>query len=193
MSDKFISTDNLAVYNGLIRGDTTPLEDSTPSTGTSKKFARADHVHPHDSTKVDKVTGKGLSSEDFTTAEKTKLSNFPDASNIVLTTQKGQSNGVCELDANGLIPTSRFPSFVDDVIEAYPVSGATELTAGWLSLTSGGSAFSPETGKIYILMEATTSYAVNSQFRWSGTTYIKMLDGGMRPATTAEIEAIVNS
>lgn len=193
MGDTFISTDNLAVYNGLIRGDTTPLEDGSPSTGVSKKFARSDHVHPHDSTKVDKVTGKGLSTEDFTSAEKSKLAEFPSAGDVVLKSQKGQASGVCELDSNGLIPTERFPSFVDDVIEAYPVSGATELTAGWLSRTSGGTALSPETGKIYILMAATSTYAVNSQFRWSGTTYIKMLDGGMRPATTAEIEAIVNA
>ena len=167
--------------------------DGTGATGTSKKFARADHVHPSDSNKVDKETGKGLSTNDYTTEEKTKLANTPEANNILLVSQKGAVSGVAELDANGKVPSSQLPSFVDDVIESYPVSGATELSAGWLSATSGGAPFNPESGKIYILMAGSTSYAANTQFRWGGTAYVKMLDGGIRPITSAEIQAIVNS
>lgn len=33
--------------------------------------------------------------------------------------EKGEANGVAELDANGLVPAEQLPSFVDDVIEAY--------------------------------------------------------------------------
>src|SRR6476661_299635 len=29
--------------------------------------------------------------------------------------QRGIANGVCDLDASGLVPSSRLPSFVDDV------------------------------------------------------------------------------
>ena len=32
--------------------DDLPLADGTASAGISKKFSRADHVHPHDSTKI---------------------------------------------------------------------------------------------------------------------------------------------
>lgn len=52
---------------------TTPKMDGTASVGTETKFAAGDHVHPSDSTKVDKETGKGLSTNDYTTAEKDKL------------------------------------------------------------------------------------------------------------------------
>jgi hypothetical protein len=92
---------------------------------------------------------------------------------------------------NGIIDASNLPSFVDDVIEAYPRSGQTELSQNWLSETSGGSALTPETGKIYILMADSTSYATNTQFRWSGTAYVKMLDGGVTSITNAEIDTIV--
>lgn len=47
-----------------------PKMDGTAALGTDGGFARGDHVHPHDTTKVDKVEGKGLSTEDFTTEEK---------------------------------------------------------------------------------------------------------------------------
>lgn len=190
---EYLDKDGLTLYNTLIRGDTTPVMDGTASTGSSKKFARADHIHPSDTSKVDKETGKGLSTNDFTTSEKTKLDELPTGPEIVLKTTVGQSNGVASLDANGKVPTTQLPSFVDDVIESYPVSGATELSAGWLSATSGGAPFTPESGKIYILMEDSASYATNTQFRWGGTAYVKMLDGGIRSITSAEIQAIVNS
>ena len=90
----------------------------------------------------------------------------------------------------GKIPAAKLPSYVDDVIEGYPVSGATELAAGWLE-TEDGSAITPEKGKIYVLMVATNSYAANSQFRWGGSTYVPMTDGsGFSPITTAEIDAL---
>lgn len=53
-----------------------PLMDGTAAVGTSVKYAREDHVHPSDTTKVDKVTGKGLSTNDFTDALETKLNGI---------------------------------------------------------------------------------------------------------------------
>ena len=77
--------------------------------------------------------------------------------------------------SGGMIDPSMLPSYVDDVIETYPRSGQTELTSTWLSLTNGGSALTPETGKIYVLLTASTNYPANSQFRWSGTAYVELL------------------
>lgn len=54
----------------------TPKMDGTGAVGTSAKYAREDHVHPSDTTKVDKVTGKGLSTNDFTDALETKLNGI---------------------------------------------------------------------------------------------------------------------
>lgn len=94
---------------------------------------------------------------------------------------------------NGVIDASNLPSYVDDVIEAYARSGQTALSQNWLSTTSGGSALTPETGKIYVLMADSGDYAANTQFRWGGTSYVKLSDGGVSSITNAEIDTIVAS
>lgn len=275
------------IPSGVEKSTTTPLMDGTASVGSEVKFSAGDHVHPHDSTKVDVVSGKGLSTNDYTTTEKNKLAGIasgaevnqnafsnvkvgsdtisadsktdtlelvagtnisltPDTTNDKVTiafsgtipsgadeisftdstqswqgyddvtdvegalvaigeeladfgstyieeSQKGANNGVAPLNASGKIESQYLPSYVDDVIEAYPRSGQTELSQNWLSLTSGGSALTPEAGKIYVLMADSTNYSANSQFRWGGTTYVKLSDGGVSSITNAEIDTIVAS
>lgn len=272
---------------GVEKSTTTPLMDGTASVGSETKFAAGDHVHPHDTTKVDVVSGKGLSTNDYTTTEKDKLAGIasgaevnqnafsnvkvgsttiaadsktdtlelvagtdisltPDATNDKVTiafngtipsgadeisfndstqswqgyddvtdvesaliavgtelaafgtdyvrnSQKGAANGVAPLNASSKIDSQYLPSYVDDVIEAYPRSGATELSSTWLSLTNGGAALTPEAGKIYVLMADSTNYSANSQFRWGGTTYVKLSDGGVSSITNSEIDTIVAS
>ena len=139
-----------------------PTMDGTAASGTDWLYARADHVHPSDTSRI-------------------------------ATSAIGQANGVCPLNANTKIDTTYLPSYVDDVIEAYEVSGATELSSGWLSSTNGGAALTPESGKIYVLMadSVSTTYSANSQFRWGGSAYVKMNDGGVSAITNAEIDTIV--
>lgn len=115
------------------------------------------------------------------------------AQTFVAKASVGAANGVAPLDANSKIDSQYLPSYVDDVIEAYPVSGATALSAGWLSATSGGSALTPEAGKIYVLMADSGDYSANTQFRWGGTTYVKLSDGGVSSITNAEIDTIIAS
>lgn len=95
--------------------------------------------------------------------------------------------------SNGIIDASVLPSFVDDVIEAYAISGATALAADWLSETSGGTALTPEAGKIYVLMADSGDYSANTQFRWGGSAYVKLNDGGVTEITNSEIDTIVAS
>lgn len=64
--------------------------------------------------------------------------------------QKGQPNGLAELDGAGLVPASQLPSYVDDVLEFntrsdFPATG--------------------ESGKVYIAKDTNVTY------RWGGTTY----------------------
>ena len=71
----------------------------------------------------------------------------------IASTLKGANNGVAELDANGLVPSSQLPSFVDDVLEystksSFPTSG--------------------ETGKIYV------DTSTNITYRWSGSAYVEI-------------------
>ncbi len=49
--------------------------------GIELAFARGDHVHPSDTTKVDKIAGKGLSTYDFSFDYKTKLDGIEKGAN----------------------------------------------------------------------------------------------------------------
>lgn len=75
---------------------------------------------------------------------------------------KGAKNGVASLDANGLVPSSQLPSYVDDVLEGYIASDAKNFYKD----SSKSSAYSPETRKIYV------DLTNNKTYRWSGTTYV---------------------
>lgn len=71
----------------------------------------------------------------------------------IATTAKGAASGVAELDANGKIPSSQLPSYVDDVLE-YSAKASFPATG--------------ETGKIYV--DTTT----NLTYRWSGSAYVEI-------------------
>lgn len=332
------STSNVVqIPSGVSPSTTTPKMDGTASKGSETAFARGDHVHPSDtsrvptsrtingqalssdvditaedieaiggiyqsadclaeeilhldtllSTKVDKVTNKGLSTNDYTTTEKNKLAGIaagaqvnvlegvqmngtnlaitskkvnvpvftgatssaagtvglvpePSAStsptpanqylaadgtwrtvgvravqsgstegglnvitltnaigtlfNAIASSAKGNANGVCPLDANSKVDAQYLPSYVDDVIEAYARSGQTALSQNWLATGSAsGTVITPEAGKIYVLMADSGDYAANTQFRWGGTAYVKLADGGVSSITNAEIDTIVAS
>lgn len=102
---------------------------------------------------------------------------------------------------NGIIDASNLPSFVDDVIEAYAyeTEQSTPYDEGWL-YDANNTHISPEAGKIYVIIGArdTTvhpgagSYYLD-QYRWGGTSYIKLNDGGVSAITNAEIDTIVAS
>lgn len=64
------------VPDGSVASTTVPLMNGTAATGSETAFARGDHVHPSDTSKVDKITGKGLSTNDYTTEQKTKLAGI---------------------------------------------------------------------------------------------------------------------
>lgn len=171
--------------------------DSEASTGTSEVLA----VNPKQlATKVNKLT-TGPSAGTYTkvtvnadglvtTGTTLAASDIPDISaTYIAVTQKGVANGVASLDSDGKVPTSQLPSYVDDVVDTYIVSGATPLSAGWLSLTDGGSALTPETGKIYVVL--TDGQYKNKTYRWSGSTYVEISEApGQATESTAGIAAI---
>lgn len=191
---------------------TTPKMDGTAAVGSETKYAKGDHVHPTDTSRqkdlgIDsiglftsspnnieymKVVADGIASY-LLTMNGLDTVNGIVAATYVAKSSVGAASGVAPLDANSKIDSQYLPSYVDDVIEAYPVSGATALSAGWLSATSGGSALTPEAGKIYVLMADSGDYAANTQFRWGGTTYVKLSDGGVSSITNSEIDTIVAS
>lgn len=83
-------------------------------------------------------------------------STFQPAGSYVLASEKGANSGVATLGADGKVPASQLPSFVDDVIEvanaaARPVTG--------------------EAGKIYVTLDD------NKTYRWGGSTYVEISAG----------------
>lgn len=140
--------------------------------------------------KTTTVNGHSLSDNITVTKSDVGLSNVTNEAQIPLT-QKGTSNGVCPLNANSKIDSTYLPGYVDDVIEAYARSGQTALSSTWLATGSAdGPVITPETGVIYILMADSGNYAANSQFRWGGTEYVKLNDGGVSSITNSEIDTI---
>ena len=172
------------------------------------KIANVDGLDSALDGKVNTVSGKGLSTNDYTTTEKNKLAGIANgatanigtvtqvkvgstaynpssgvvslpayptslpASDVsswakasskptytasevgaIATTAKGAASGVAELDANGKVPSSQLPAYVDDVLE---------YTAKSSFPTTG------ETGKIYV--DTTT----NLTYRWSGSAYVEI-------------------
>ena len=76
------------------------------------------------------------------------------------TSLKGSANGLAELDANGKVPSSQLPSFVDDIIEGYLSGGKFYKESAHTTEITG------ETGKIYI------DLATNKTYRWSGSAFV---------------------
>lgn len=115
---------------------------------------------------------------------------YSNSSKVLNSAQVGVANGICPLNSSMKIESSYLPSYVDDVVEAWPDATETELSRNWLLDEEMGTIITPEAGKIYVLMADSTSYNAGAQFRWGGTTYVKLNDGGISSITNAEIDAI---
>lgn len=97
--------------------------------------------------KTRKINGKALTAD--VTLSASDVSAIPSS-------QKGQANGVAELDSSGKVPSTQLPSYVDDVLEldnrtGFPATG--------------------EAGKIYVAKDT------NKTYRWSGTAYVEIAGG----------------
>lgn len=146
------------IPEGAEASSTTPKMDGTAAVGSETKFARGDHVHPSDTSKADKTATVSNVAYDGTNKKITKTINGTTSDVITIATLKdelgaGDPNGLAELDANGLVPASQLPSYVDDVLEYASLS----------NFPATG-----ETGKIYVALDT------NKTYRWSGTTYVEI-------------------
>lgn len=84
----------------------------------------------------------------------------------------GSVNGVAQLDANGLVPSSQLPSFVDDILEGYLYNNAFYIEATHTTVMPS------ENGKIYVNLHD------NTQYRWSGTSYTQISKSLVNGETT---------
>lgn len=91
---------------------------------------------------------------------------------------RGAKNGVASLDADGRVPSSQLPSYVDDVIEGYYYNDKFYKESAHTTEITG------EGGKIYVDLSTNLSY------RYGGSTYVQITSSDMVAITNAEIDAI---
>lgn len=131
-------------------------------------------------TKIDKEISDRTSAD---TALKTELTEGIDevlAALNAFKATKAQANGLASLDENGKVPAGQLPSYVDDVIDVYAtydVSDTNEVTNIKLYTDADHTtAVVGEAGKSY---NDITPGHPGYQFRWSGTTWVQIVSGGL--------------
>jgi hypothetical protein len=131
-------------------------------------------------TKIDKEISDRTSAD---TALKTELTEDIDevlAALDAFKATKAQANGLASLDENGKVPAGQLPSYVDSVIDVYAtydVSDTNEVTNIKLYTDADHTtAVVGEAGKTY---NDITPDHPGYQFRWSGTTWVQIVSGGL--------------
>lgn len=157
---KFITAKD--VPEGAVASTTTPKMNGTAAVGSETAFARGDHVHPKDTSKLN-TDGDG---SNVTVAFEAAAKREAPVSGEKLSVLLGK---VLKFFSDLKVPANQLPSYVDDVVDAYIRTGVTALGANWLSKTSGGAALTPESDKIYVILSE--GEYQNKTYRWSGTTY----------------------
>lgn len=89
------------------------------------------------------------------------------------------------LDSNGLIDSTVLPSYVDDVVEGYLVTG-DDSSLTFYEDAEHTTAITGERGKIYIDI----TEGSNRSYRFSGSTYVEITSTDMVELTSDEIQAI---
>lgn len=145
----------LVKLNGIEAGANKITVDDTLSTTSTNpvqnKVVKTELDSKVPSTRT--VNGKALSSN---------ITLSADDVGAIPASQKGAKNGVASLDANGFVPASELPSYVDDVLEGY----ISDDLKTFYKDAEKKSAYTGETGKIYVDLDNRKTY------RWSGSTYV---------------------
>ena len=157
------------VYNGNdgsgAAGSAMPLEDGTAEVGTATAYSREDHRHPSDTSKVDVVSGKGLSENDFTNALKNKLDGIESGA-----TANEASDATPQPDGTGAAGSSDDYARADHVHPTdtsrqqkniYFGSAAPECTVGsWTQQSTPTVLGFPYRADIYVAGVTSSMYAI---------------------------------
>ena len=141
-------------------------------------------------TKIDKVTGKSLSTNDYTTDDKTKVGNLPNNTNAELD-GKGNTNTFFITDPTTLtIPVASWVtntvSTEADELEAYPfmafVPIPTNLTGNVAVSTTDGGEITPK------FTQATDGIMAQPSYTAAGGVYILATEAYTEAITLAKVE-----
>ena len=131
-------------------------------------------------TKIDKEISDRTAADTALKTELTEDINDVLAALNAFKATKAQANGLASLDENGKVPAGQLPSYVDDVIDVYAtydVSDTNEVTNIKLYTDENHTtAVVGEAGKSY---NDITPDHPGYQFRWSGTTWVQIVSGGL--------------
>ncbi len=202
------------VPEGAVASTTPPKMDGTATVGTETAFARGDHIHPKDTTKVDKVSGKGLSTNDLTNALKTNYDSAYTHSTSAHAPSDAEKNIIVGVKQNGTaltpdasravditVPTkvsdlANDTGFItaDEVPETYTLPNATTSTLGGVKV---GTNINVNAGTISVANGSTSakgvvqmSDATNSDVSTTAATSkavkaaYDLANGKQSPATT---------
>lgn len=157
--------DNIASVGGEPNVITAITAGGTAVTINNKTAAiPAATISAYGVVKVDNAVNDTSTNPVQNKAVKAAITNAIANAAYIPTSQKGANSGVAELDANGKVPSSQLPSYVDDVIEGYK-SGADFFED---SAHTASKKITGETGKIYV------DLSTNVTYRWSGTAYVEI-------------------
>ncbi len=131
-------------------------------------------------TKIDKEISDRTAADTALKTELTEDINDVLAALNAFKATKAQANGLASLDENGKVPAGQLPSYVDNVIDVYAtydVSDTNEVTNIKLYTDENHTtAVVGEAGKSY---NDITPGHPGYQFRWSGTTWVQIVSGGL--------------
>ena len=131
-------------------------------------------------TKIDKEISDRTAADTAMKTELTEDINDVLAALNAFKATKSQANGLASLDENGKVPANQLPSYIDDVIDVYAtydVSATNEVTNIKLYTDEDHTtAVVGEGGKSY---NDITPDHPGYQFRWSGTTWVQIVSGGL--------------
>lgn len=106
MATSYLDKNGLLYFLQQIRPNATPQMDGTASTGTAKRFANQDHVHPSDTTKADKSATVSTVAWDSTNKKITKTINGT-TSDVVTTATLKSAIGSATTSNEGLMTTTQ--------------------------------------------------------------------------------------
>lgn len=145
----------------FLRNDNTWATIRSASTTESGIVQLSDAVNIDDSTVAATAKAVKTVNDAVTAVTEDVAANYVKLSQLGAATAEGVT-GVATLDANGFIPTSQLPSYVDEIIECTVAEDKASAT------TTTGEAITPEASKIYVDINN------NKTYRWSGSTFVEI-------------------
>lgn len=142
------------------------------------------------SNKVDKVTGKGLSTEDYTSAEKTKLSNIESEANktVVVQATGSSTTSVMSQDA---VTNQLNAKATTTVYTATLTSGGWSSSAPYTQTVNISGILATDNPIVDVVLDANTSTAMSQISAWVCVSKIVTSNGSIT-ATCLENKPITN-